>query len=91
MSEFANMDEVVALIKDGEWELGYGDGIRSDGRFWIQQGGLTKGGKTKEVRYGTIKALQRRKLIEIVPKQPKQPFWLRRYRYVSTTEPGEGA
>lgn len=79
---YAAMDQVIALIRDGAWELGYGDGIRSEGRFWIQEGGLTKGGRSLEVRYGTIKALERRGLIEIVPKQPNQPFWLRRYRYV---------
>lgn len=88
MSEFANMNEVIALIKDGEWELGYGDGSRGDGRFWVQQGGLCKGGKTKTVRTGTVRALEKRKLVEVVPKEPKQPFWLRRYRYVPATKPG---
>lgn len=82
--QYAAMDTVIALIKDGKWELGYGDGIRSDGRFWIQEGGLTQGGKTFDVRYSTIKALERRKLIEPVPRTLKQPFWLRKYRYIGT-------
>lgn len=85
MREFANMDEVVRLIKDRKWELGYGDGSRGDGRYWIQEGGLCKGGRTMSVRAGTVRALERRKLIEIAPKEAKQPFWLRRYRLTETT------
>lgn len=81
MREFASMDEVVALIRDGAWELGYGDGTRSDGSYWIQQGGLTKGGKSKTVRRSTVAALQRRGLIAVKPRGPKQPFWLRRYEF----------
>jgi hypothetical protein len=86
VNKYANLNEVITLLESGEWELGYGDGIRSDGRYWIQQGGLTKGGKSLNVRVSTINALERRKLIEVVPKQPKQPFWLRRYRYVKPEE-----
>ena len=82
MIEYANMDQVIRLIAGGDWELGYGDGTRSDGRFWVQEGGLSKGGKVIDVRYSTIRALEKRGLIQIVPREPKQPFWLRRYRYV---------
>lgn len=81
-NRYANLNEVIALLDSGEWELGYADGTRSDGRYWIQHGGLSRGGETRDVRSSTFDALLRRKLIEAVPRTPKQPFWLRRYRYV---------
>lgn len=80
MRVFVKLDKVIELLQSGEWELGYFDGIRGDGTYQLQHGGLSKGGKTIGVRAGTVRALERRKLIEIVPKEPKQPFWMRRYR-----------
>jgi len=80
-NRYANLNEVIALLDSGEWELGYGEGTRSNGHFWLQRGGLTRGGETREVRSSTFEALLRRKLVEIVPRTSKQPFWLRRYRY----------
>ena len=90
MTVFVDMKGTLTLLQSGEWELGYSDGSRSDGRYWLQRGGLCKGGKTVGVRAGTIKALERRKLIEVVPKQPKQPFWLRRYRLTTSNHEAEG-
>lgn len=80
-NKVAGMSEVVALIRNGEWELGYGDGTRSDGRYWIQRGGLSKGGESKTVTLSTMKALEKRGLIRVRERQPKQPFWLRRYEF----------
>lgn len=82
MRVFVKMDAVVSLLRSGEWELGYFDGIRGDGTYQLQQGGLSKGGKTIGVRAGTVTALLKRKVIEIEPKRDKQPFWMRRYRLV---------
>ena len=69
-----NGDEVITLIKDGEWELGYGTGTRDDGRYWIQRGGLSKGGESRMVSSTVVQSLQRRGLVEVVPREPKQPF-----------------
>ena len=80
MNNYVNLSEVVKLLESGEWELGYGSGSRDDGRYWIQRGGLTKGGESRGVRVSTMDALERRGLIQVVPKLPKQPFWLRRYQ-----------
>ena len=81
MSERApNMKEVLALLESGKWELGYGDGTRSDGRYWIQKGGLCRGGESRTVSLTVFRALEKRKLVEMMPRQSKQPFWLRRYR-----------
>lgn len=80
MTVYVDMKGAIALLQSGEWELGYGDGSRGDGRYWLQQGGLSKGGKSVNIRASTVRAMEKRGLIEIVPRQPKQPFWLRRYR-----------
>lgn len=89
MRQFAALDKVIALLESGEWELGYFDGIRSDGAYQLQQGGLCKGGKTIGVRATTVGALERRKLVEKVPREPKQPYWLHRYRLVGKVNRAE--
>lgn len=81
MRTFVDMKQVVALLESGEWELGYFDGIRDDGTYQLQRGGLSKGGETIGVRATTIKALERRNLVKRVPREPNQPFWLHRYRF----------
>lgn len=86
MSEYVVLDKVIELLRSGEWELGYASGSRADGRYWMQKGGLSKGGETKNVRSSTMAALERRGLIKIVPRQPKQPFWLRRYEFNNEQE-----
>lgn len=80
MRVFVKADAVITLLRSGEWELGYFDGIRGDGIYQLQQGGLTMGGRTIGVRAGTITALLKRKIIEVEPRREKQPFWMRRYR-----------
>ena len=83
MRTFAKSDEVIALLESGEWELGYFDGIRCDGQFQLQQGGLCKGGKTIGVRAVTVAAMERRNLVKRMPREPKQPYWLHRYQLVA--------
>lgn len=83
MRVFVKLDKVMELLQSGEWELGYFGGIRNDGTYQLQQGGLSKGGKTLGVRAGTVTALLKRKLIEVEPKREKQPYWMRRYRLTS--------
>lgn len=90
MSEkYVAMEEVLRLLESGAWELGYSDGIRSDGRYWMQKGGLSKGGETRGVRSSTVRALERRKLVRVVPRTPSQPFWLRRYELIYAEGRGE--
>lgn len=57
---FATQAEILDLLRSGEWELGYSIGIRSDGRYWMQEGGLMRGGNTRKVRANTLRALVRR-------------------------------
>ena len=80
VSQYPGMEEVLALLRTGEWELGYFSGTRSDGSYKVQRGGLSRGGETRTVKIGTIRALERRKLIAAVPREPGQPYWRRHYR-----------
>lgn len=86
MRKVAGMAEVIDSIRHGEWELGYGDGSRGDGRYWIQRGGLGRGGESRTVSITTIKALEKRHLIKLKQREPKQPFWLRKYQYIGSGE-----
>jgi len=53
-------EEVLNLMANG-WELG--QSTTYDGRSWLQQGGVGKGGKSKTISANTIHALFKRKLI----------------------------
>lgn len=89
---FITQEEVIALMRDG-WELGYFDGIRTDGAYQVQQGGLMKGGATKGVRASSVAALERKGLVRRLPREPKQPYWCHRYELLAaraTTTDGEG-
>lgn len=79
MRNWADKDEVLALLQSGEWELGHREGIREPGNYWMQKGGLGKGGETRAVRGGTVNALEKRGLIKSLPRSEGQPYWLRRY------------
>ena len=52
---------VIDALKNG-WELGRS--ATSEGRWWLQQGGLGRGGKTIDVHTNTALALMKRGLIE---------------------------
>lgn len=53
---------VVDLMEQG-WELGCSMTI--DGKPWIQQGGLGKGGKTEKVSIATLDGLLKKKVIQM--------------------------
>lgn len=52
---------VIDALKNG-WELGHSS--TADGRWWLQQDGLGRGGKTIDVHANTAFALLKRGLIE---------------------------
>lgn len=56
----SKQQEVLDMMASG-WELG--SSTTTDGHAWIQQGGIGKGGKSKNVHTGTVQALYDRKLI----------------------------
>lgn len=53
---------VLERMRNG-WELGYSRGCRATGRYWLQHGGLGRGGTSEDVLTGTVDALLRRHLI----------------------------
>jgi len=61
-----SMLHVLRLMAEG-WELGFDTSGRSDGRWWIQKGGLGHGGATEELDVPIVEGLIRRKLIERAP------------------------
>ena len=73
--------DLVAAIKDGEWELATSTGIRA--QAWIQKGGACKGGEMKTVGWATLAALKRMGAIKAVEPLPKDPNWLTRYAAIS--------
>lgn len=52
---------VIEALKNG-WELGKTHGINR--RWWIQQGGLGRGGKSFDIHANIIEGLKKRGLIE---------------------------
>jgi hypothetical protein len=52
--------EVIDLMRQG-WELGVS--TTADGRWWLQKGGLGRGGETNNVNANTAHALLRAGLI----------------------------
>lgn len=56
--------EVLALLQSGEWELGESVARLSGSRYWLQKGGVGRGGESREVRWSTAKALIDAGLIE---------------------------
>lgn len=52
--------DIIDKMTNG-WELGLSMGL--SGGFWIQQGGLGKGGTSQTVSRGTIRALLNKKLV----------------------------
>lgn len=77
--KIATKQRILDLLRTGEWELGYSEGSRGNGQFWLQKGGLCKGGDTVTAHGASVNSLERNGLIAIKPREPKQPFWLRRY------------
>ena len=53
--------EILRMMATG-WELGLS--MTMDGGFWIQKGGLGRGGDSQNVHHGTAGALENRGLIE---------------------------
>lgn len=70
--------EILQLMDDG-WEMGWFDGIRSEGRFAIQRGGLCKGGESKNIHASTAKKMIRLGLVVLAPRKDNDRFCLRRY------------
>ncbi len=70
-------DEIVHRLRHG-WELGYGNGSRGPGSFWIQKGGLCKGGESINVHAATAFKLIKAGMVRYAPK-PGDKFWLKRY------------
>ena len=54
--------DVLDKMRSG-WELGRSERGRDDARYWMQQGGLGRGGQTQNVSYATVRALLKLGLI----------------------------
>jgi hypothetical protein len=78
MRQWIIEEEVIKHMKV-DWELGYGEGIRCRGNYWLQKGGLCKGGDTIDVHSKTVDKLIAKNLIESYKLKDDQ-FWLTRYR-----------
>jgi hypothetical protein len=76
----SDVNEILRLIQN-DWELGWSDGIRDNGRFWIQRGGLCKGGESRAVHASTARRMIARGWVVLVSRAG-DPFWLRRYKPV---------
>jgi len=69
-------DQIIQHLIDG-WELGYSDGIRGPGRYWVQKK-LMAGGESKTVHGSSVHSLWKSEYIKI-SRKADDPFWLRRY------------
>lgn len=56
--------EVLRLMASGEWELGFTSGF-GDAHYWMQKGGLGRGGETKKINVKTGHALYRKGFTEL--------------------------
>jgi hypothetical protein len=74
------MQEVLTLMGHG-WQLGLD--VTMSGRPWLQKGGLSKGGPSKDVLRGTFDALRSRGLIELA----KNGFPTQAYRLAKEPAP----
>lgn len=82
MNKFLKQEEILAFMRDG-WELGFSRGFNS--YYWLQKGGLCKGGETKKVRSDTVRSMLIKGSIEIAPKRKGDQFWLERHRIKERT------
>jgi hypothetical protein len=52
----------IIYLASQDWEMGCTDGIRA--RYWMQRGGLGRGGATKQIHARTWQGLLERHIIE---------------------------
>jgi hypothetical protein len=78
MKTWIKAEEIIKLMKQ-DWELGHSSGGMTRGRYWLQKGGLCKGGDTIDVHSKTLDKLQKENLIEYY-RLKNDDFWLTRYK-----------
>lgn len=76
-NKLSDHEEIVRLMKKG-WELGLSTGWSC--RYWLQKGGLCRGGESRNCHASTVTSMMRKELIERAPKKPKDGFWLVRFK-----------
>lgn len=69
--------EIIELLKDG-WELGKSEGLTP--RVWIQKGGISKGGESKDLRIDTFISLINSRAIII----SEEGFPISKYKLTET-------
>jgi hypothetical protein len=79
MKKWIKVEEIITLMKE-DWELGFSSGGVENGRYWLQKGGLCRGGDTIDVHSKTIDKLEKENLIEVNPRRKDDSYGLRRYR-----------
>jgi hypothetical protein len=80
MSKWIDRNKLLCILNEG-WELGASDIYGRGRRYWVQQGGLCKGGNVVAVHPKTIEKLRIDKKIKIA-KFKNDPFWLTRYKLI---------